>query len=71
MMCGCVPLTGSLVEPLWFKEEDRVGVSYGGQEKTLGLAGSSRNHHLSYQETDVYLHYYPIVGYRKWGTSVH
>ena len=40
------PLTGCLVEPLGFKEEDWVRVSDGGQEKAFGLAGTSRNHNL-------------------------
>ena len=51
-MCvwGCeksgVCLTGSLVEPLGLKEEDRVGISDGGQQETLGLTGTSWNHYL-------------------------
>ena len=54
-MCVCgyeksyVCLTSSLVEPLGLKEEDRVGISDGGQQKTLGLTGTSWNHHLIQQ----------------------
>ena len=41
-----IVLTGCLVEPLWFEEEDRVLVSNGGQEEPFGLTGATRNHHL-------------------------